>query len=308
MAQTPKVDRRSLHSHIANTTQARQCVDGILQQFQAVGWVQHTDTGQLDTTGFTWPGTTATSIGYLILRPDDVQQANMPLFLKLGLSSGATTDRLQITAQVGTGTNGSGTLTGQLTTGGNNVIRPNSSPSAGAMRDSYMSSGEGYLHWAFNIGGADAQGILGAILVIERTRNNSFTPTADGAVLFIQSRGGNSTMQLLPPSGSVPTESASASSWQCFINPAAACAVTTVGVNVAVWGGTYLLGAAWTTACAAYRMADIGELPVDGLGNPLPFEATHFGQQHKFYPLGDTVMGPNGTWTAIDSWAILWDS
>lgn len=81
------------------------------------GLVQTADTGQINTSTITHPGSTATLLGYQIWRFNDSLQGTAPIYLRVhyytGSHASGASPNVRIT--VGQGTNGSGTLTGLLT-------------------------------------------------------------------------------------------------------------------------------------------------------------------------------------------------
>lgn len=104
------------HSYSAvldNTTDAgfRAWGSGLDAGLTTAGLVQTADTGQINWVTATRPGVNFTFAGYTIWR-----LANSSMYFKLqyGIANGNTLPLLQV--QVGTGSNGSGTLTGQLST------------------------------------------------------------------------------------------------------------------------------------------------------------------------------------------------
>jgi hypothetical protein len=93
------------------------------------GLTQTSDTGQINTTTVTRQASTGTAAGYVILRFNDTLQSTSPIFIKLEFGTGATTlvtPAMWIT--VGTGSNGSGTISG--TTSGKCPIAANITPAS----------------------------------------------------------------------------------------------------------------------------------------------------------------------------------
>lgn len=80
-------------------------------KFAAVGMVQQSDTGQINWTTVTRPGTNNAAAGYEIWKTPG---GGFTLKIQYGNGSGTTIPSLQMSA--GTGSNGSGTLTGQVST------------------------------------------------------------------------------------------------------------------------------------------------------------------------------------------------
>src|SRR5262245_52043536 len=104
---------------LANDTDAhfRAWPQWIHDKLSAAGWVQTSDTGQIDLTTVVKPAAVSTSQGYEIWRMADSLQATFPVFMKLEYGSGASSaNNPQIWITLGTGSNGSGTLTGNTTT------------------------------------------------------------------------------------------------------------------------------------------------------------------------------------------------
>lgn len=93
------------------------------------GLTQTSDTGQINTSTVVRGGSANTAAGYVIVRFNDTLQSTSPIFIKLEFGNGATpaTDpAMWIT--VGTGSNGSGTLTG--TTSGRCPVGQNLTPTS----------------------------------------------------------------------------------------------------------------------------------------------------------------------------------
>lgn len=82
--------------------------------FTDLGWVRTSDTGQIDPTAVLKPTVANTAAGYDIFRMGDTLQATAPFFVKLEYGNGAGTSQTSIWVTVGTGTNGAGTLTGNV--------------------------------------------------------------------------------------------------------------------------------------------------------------------------------------------------
>lgn len=83
-----------------------------------IGLVQASDTGQINWTTVTWPGTVSTAAGYEIWRFNDSLQSTAPVFVKVeyGRWTGFTFSVYALWITIGTGTNGAGTITGTSTT------------------------------------------------------------------------------------------------------------------------------------------------------------------------------------------------
>jgi hypothetical protein len=86
-------------------------------RFLAVGLVQTADTGQINWTTVTAPVSISTYQGYEIWRFDDTLQATAPVYFKIQYGSGNVSANNPATSIVfGTGSDGTGNLTGSLST------------------------------------------------------------------------------------------------------------------------------------------------------------------------------------------------
>jgi len=77
----------------------------------AAGWTKAADTGQINWTTVTAPATTNTAAGFEIWQTEDVDTT---WYLKIEYGSGSTATYPAIWVTLGSGTNGTGTLTGQV--------------------------------------------------------------------------------------------------------------------------------------------------------------------------------------------------
>ena len=83
-------------------------------QLAAVGHIQTADTGQINWTTVSNPGATNTYAGYEIWRFADALQATAPVFIKIEYGESATIDAPSMRIQFGSGSDGAGALTGNL--------------------------------------------------------------------------------------------------------------------------------------------------------------------------------------------------
>ncbi len=119
----------------------------------ALGLVKTADTGQINWATVVRAGTSSDA-GYEIWRFDDAQQATAPIFIKLFYGTGTGLSNPRLRAQVGTGSNGSGTLTG--TTSGTDSIGPvGTSAASDTPRQSYASYSAGFFGLYLKVGGFD---------------------------------------------------------------------------------------------------------------------------------------------------------
>jgi hypothetical protein len=149
----------------------------------AVGLVQTADTGQINWATATRPGT-STAAGYEIYRFDDALQGTAPIYFKLeyGTSSSATTIP-QLWLTIGTGSNGSGTITDEV------VARTVCATSAAAPNTavpypSYVCNVDGQLMVCSKTGAGPSSYYPGMFWHIGRTTDDSGDATADGVVFY----------------------------------------------------------------------------------------------------------------------------
>lgn len=163
--------------------------------FTTVGMTQTADTGQINTATVTRPGAANTAAGYVIGRFNDSLQATSPIFFKLEFGTGATaTTSPNFWITIGTGSNGSGTITGTTTTrvsllGG----APASTSTAYTSRWCYNAT-DGAVAFAWKIlggvGGATGLGGFG----IMRSSDNTGAPTATSYFALITVNTGAPTI------------------------------------------------------------------------------------------------------------------
>lgn len=190
--------------------------------FTTIGLTQTADTGQINPATVAAPGAVNTMQGYVIGRFNDTLQSTAPLFFKLEFGSGsasATNPQMYIT--IGTGSNGSGTLTGTLST----RVCVNLTNVTGNSGTSFTSrfcynATLGVFWFVFKIG--IVTNSAAGCLVIGRSNNSSGVTTADGAYVLT--------------SGSATTTSNPGGIIQCVSFNTSAVYPTTIS-NGANWGG-----------------------------------------------------------------------
>lgn len=132
----------------------------------AVGMVNTSDTGQIN-----WSTVTRASIntdaGYEVWKFDDALQSTVPIFFKLYYGTGTNASYARLRIEVGTASNGSGTLSG-TGSGTTTTIVTHSSGTAATSFDNWMSSDGSGL--AFTAWGNSSNSVK-SVLVIDRFRD-----------------------------------------------------------------------------------------------------------------------------------------
>jgi hypothetical protein len=147
----------------------------------AVGLVKTADTGQINWTTVTRPGVN-TYAGYEIWRYPDSS-----IFMKweFGTGSGAASPGVRV--QVGTGSNGAGTLTGTLSAA-NTIFVDRLLASAGTQRQSVMCLSNGFFGFSGYLGAFDTDR-EGAFFAVSRTTDANGAVTSDGACVYWMAAG-----------------------------------------------------------------------------------------------------------------------
>lgn len=170
---------------VFNDSEFREFCSRVSSAFQAVGMVKTNDTGQINLTTVSRPGAGGDG-GYEIWRFNDALQATVPIVFKVvyGIASASSG---RITIYVGSGSNGSGTITGQYINGiafvGNNM---GYSAESNWSRLWYMASDGSGLTFIANIDCSTP--VFRGLFVIDRTRNIDGTPNDNG--VFITGKSG----------------------------------------------------------------------------------------------------------------------
>jgi hypothetical protein len=286
-------DLRNLPANVFATADFRAWGSGIAAQLAAIGLVKTSDSGQINWATVVPPASGAYA-GYEIWRFNDALQATKPVFIRLdyGIGGSGSSTSPALLANVGTSTDGAGTLTGQIS-----AITPSRSynQTAGIMSPSYCSGGSNRLNLCNNFDPATTYHLS---LYIERTKDASGVDTGDGIVIYRSSGNdpGSPRYQFVPFSGSIPAGAT--------YNNALAIGsggLPVVGSDVALSPHTVFFGKALYTTWCAYRYSDMTKL--------VPITLTHLGASHTYMPLGDSVSMGNEVLNGVTGYAIamLWE-
>lgn len=145
------------------------------------GMVRVADTGTINFTTVTRPGT-STAGGFEVMRFADTLQGTAPIFFKLEYGTSTTATWPQIWLTVGTGTNGSGTITGQTSTRTACVVAV-APTSAVISYPTYICGTTGHLGCAFKVGGQASANGMGFFAIV-RTADTAGAHTTTGFVVY----------------------------------------------------------------------------------------------------------------------------
>lgn len=288
-------DLRSLPAFLGDDATFRTWGSGISAQFAAMGLVQTADTGQINWATVLRPAT-LTVAGYEIWRFADALQATKPVFIKIEYRIGSVADRPSLILSVGTGSNGAGTLTGQLGAP-YTLFATASKAAAGATLPSYCSGSTSRLSMVTNLESAGSA--FSFTLLIERPRDSSGVEGGECIVTFFAYGGTNAQYQLIPFTGTIPA--AYVTGGLPAVNLTSTGAMNAVGNNVPLVPMIIVAGVVKTASFLSYLHAEIGELAT--------ISATHMGAVHTFMPIGDGGPGTkmNQSNVGASALAILWE-
>lgn len=157
----------------------------ITMLFTTLGMTQTADTGQINTSTVTRAASANTAAGYVIGRFNDTAQSTSPVFFKLEFGSGSTNSVPAMWMTVGTGSNGSGTLTGTLT-GRNSIVGGNaiSSTVTPYVTSGCYSAAAGSFGLSWKLGSSGSTPVGGGGVAIFRSADNTGAPTTDSVHLL----------------------------------------------------------------------------------------------------------------------------
>ena len=153
----------------------------ISAQMAAVGLVQTSDTGQINWATVTTPAGINTYQGYEIWRFADALQATAPVYYKIQYGEGSAVDGPGVRVQFGSGSDGAGNLTGNLSTAYD--AEGNTNAAACIVKGSGDTN-----RFAF-AGGFLAASVLGLCFSFERMKDASGNDTVEGVMWCAHSSG-----------------------------------------------------------------------------------------------------------------------
>jgi hypothetical protein len=260
-------DQRTLTGTFTVDADFRSWGSGLSAQFAAIGLVKTADTGQIDWATVLKPTASAQQRGYEIWRFNDALQATKPVFIRIDYGSGQVTSAPGLWVTVGTGTNGAGTLTGQVGT-----TRAASAGSAIASATSYCSGSSSRLNLATNTNAA----AVVMVICVERTKNGAGVDTGDGIIRLSYANSDGFRYQLVPFIGAIAVD--------VVLNPALDSnvgGVSSLGTDVMLSPTVSFYGKPLFASWCAYKTAEITALT--------PINFAHLGATRTYMPFGAIV-------------------
>lgn len=164
----------------------RAWVADLSARLSAIGLVQTADTGQIDTGTVSRPGTNSDG-GYEIYRFDDPLQATAPIFIKFYYGTAGSANRTRIRIELGTGSDGSGAITGSWFTPIN--ASAENGFATGVTHASFLSHSPGYLALVWGVDGATTD-LPRSVFYLCRSCDANGDPDARG-IWYAWGQGGN---------------------------------------------------------------------------------------------------------------------
>lgn len=283
------------------------------------GLTQSADTGQMAVpTTATLPGAANTSAGFYMFQFNDTLQATAPVFIRLDFGTGTSVPAPSILVQVGTGTNGAGTLTGRVTlqqqATSNSAIQ---NPGITTYNSRYCyNATQGFLGVVWKTGSTTSLGnIAMAGLYVFRSVGASGATTADSIQVLVSSSGssngttGNAgNMQVID--NNIPTVYSGGSNpllsqttWNA-ISPFgnSASLVGTTGQVFPCWQLANTLSQAAIGITNALAMAFISEIPIGTTTNINILGSTTLTYMSAGQPFGSSVGLGGTTYTLMMIW------
>lgn len=166
----------------ANDAGFRSWVGEVEQMLADCGLVRTADSGQINPATITIPATNNTDAGYSVWRFNDSLQATAPVFIKFFYGRSGTATGTRFGVQVGTGSDGAGSITG--------VTHPPTQNTGNGVPltsdyQSFAIHREGLAGLAYKLGGAAGSATPPQSFIVQRTVNNSGVPTADGVSVLV---------------------------------------------------------------------------------------------------------------------------
>lgn len=232
----------------------------------AAGAARTADTGQIDPTTATASASTNTSSGYEIWALNDSLQATAPVYLKLEYGTGSAGNSIVgMWITWGTGTDGAGNLTGQVTT--RRQLSSNGNWSATTTVYSCF-TGSTFTFWHAT------SASLGIGFSLHRTYNAAGAITNDGSIGLYWDQAVGRTVAALPRTGSIPSARGCSSTFGGLGSMP-----TSTPADIALGSVPWPFSGVWRySLMMLYNITDITA--------GTPFTLTFLTASHTFIPLG----------------------
>lgn len=286
-------DQRNVLGNLVGDAELRSWGSAVSAQLAACGLVQTADTGQINWATVTKPAAGATPAGYEIWRFNDALQATKPVFIKVEYGTGGAATFCAMWLTVGTGTNGAGTLSGQLFA--RVQVAGGTQPAAGVTVASFCSgNGSG-----IRLANLCTVGQVSQLLAwgVERPRRIADGTYSDiGYYAWALSANGTSVAGLVPFIGGIPNRGAG---FDSIIMSGNYGGLSNLGGNVVFNPAFIVAGELFVAPIWRYRDTDVGPQVA------VPLDC--FGAIRQVMPLGNATQNQNMNSDTSCSTAFLWE-
>lgn len=253
------------------------------------GWVYVSQTGDADPTTLTHTASTNTKVGFRVYRMADTLQSTNPVYMRVDWGSGATSSNFAFWITLGTGTDGSGNITGSVLAATQIV---NASQLSSQTSNSYGSADTNRASIAMFIQNSNSGYPL--VFTIERTKDSNGSDTGDGLLLAWNnnsSQFGNNRYLILA-GGTQPSQETGMSYILTQKNPSESFAPGDIGVGVLI----HFKGVAQQPGMNV-MMTNSSDVSLEGAFSMTIYGASHTYQNLNILPPLKTLAGS----TAADS-------
>jgi len=302
-------DQRNLPAFLDVNATFQTWVQGIHAQLAACGLIQTADTGQINPATVALPSAGSQG-GYEIWRLNDAAQSTQPVYIKIEYGTNNTSqNRCSLWVTVGSGSNGTGTITG--TTSGRQATQATVSQSgAGVTQPSYCSGDGGWIGLFTNGDPTNGNAIMG--FIVDRIRDTNAAPTGEGFVLSWINNSGNNVPAAVSVQNNLLSATAGANASApdgVFPGPTPAQG----GGNAGIGGGFRLIGQSLAVMPCMVLAGQLRYLKCGviystqelGQASGVAFTANNFGINHTYMtmPRCGQAWGNNSN----DFLAMLWE-
>jgi hypothetical protein len=265
-----------------------------------VGLVQTADTGQINTATVARPSANSDG-GYAVFTWADSLQGSAPIFIRFNFGTGGAATRPRIMFVMGTGSNGSGTITGTALTSTIGCYT-NAATATGVSYQNFMCHTEGFFGFAWNVNSAATNFARGALFIC-RTADADGVPTVDGATLLA-----DNALTNLSQLGTVQSLRF-ASTAAAYVQNTAPCILVPANEASSLVGADTQAYIAWGINPAVYPLFGLCSVYVAEVAEFATFSATLFGlSAHTYISFGREA----GTYWAANtapshSLCMLWE-
>lgn len=275
------------------------------EKLALAGLVKTADTGQIDWTTATRSAINTLTAGYSVWYLNDAQHSVAPIYIRIDYGTGSSNNFPRAALTVGTGSDGSGTLTGTAKTAQRVFLSATSSPNVTVARQSFLCVTEGFMGLVWKYHGETTA--IGGAFFICRTCDSAGVPTATGAIVNWGSNSATTAADRQALRFAAPAAAYTATT----TNPTSALGLLPQGQIMTVVGNDVQAALAFTITPRAEPIMGVCGVLANELNSFVTFETIMVGTvKHKYM----TCPGQMGAFGPIDTGdagnlrvAMLWE-